>query len=104
MTAGPPAGLAAGDGATVDQRSDRDFYPEADPDRRLSRRENQVLDVVAEGASNGEIAQRLSISPGTVKKHLENIFGKLDVASRTAALARTGRTVGPTRRDVHGST
>ena len=68
------------------------------------RRENQVLDVVAEGASNGEIAQRLSISPGTVKKHLENIFGKLDVASRTAALARTGRTVGPTQRDVHGST
>jgi len=71
------------------------------PDHRLSRRENEVLDLVAEGASNSEIGIRLSISPGTVKKHLENIFGKLDVASRTGALAHTGRTVGPPPRDSY---
>jgi DNA-binding CsgD family transcriptional regulator len=60
----------------------------------LSSRENEVLDLVAQGASNSEIGVRLSIAPGTVKKHLENIFRKLEVASRTAALAETGRTFG----------
>lgn len=57
----------------------------------LSARENQVLDLVAGGASNVEIAERLWISVGTVRKHLENIYVKLEVGSRTAALARTGR-------------
>jgi DNA-binding CsgD family transcriptional regulator len=61
------------------------------PDRLLSPRERQVLDLVADGASNAEIAGRLAISPGTVKKHLENVYAKLDVGSRTGALARTGR-------------
>lgn len=57
----------------------------------LSPRENEVMDLVAEGASNAQIAERLWISPGTVRKHLENIYLKLEVGSRTAALARTGR-------------
>jgi DNA-binding CsgD family transcriptional regulator len=59
---------------------------------RLSDRERQVLDRVADGASNQDIADALHISPGTVRKHLENIYAKLEVTSRTAALARTGRT------------
>ena len=59
---------------------------------RLSEREHQVLDRLAEGASNQDIADALHISPGTVRKHLENIYAKLEVTSRTAALARTGRT------------
>jgi DNA-binding CsgD family transcriptional regulator len=75
--------------------------PEADGGLRLSQRENQVLDLVAGGASNSEIGVRLSISAGTVKKHLENIFGKLEVASRTGALAHTGRTVAPPRGDAN---
>jgi DNA-binding CsgD family transcriptional regulator len=58
----------------------------------LSVREQQVLDRVADGASNQDIADALRISPKTVRKHLENIYAKLDVTSRTAALARTGRT------------
>ena len=57
----------------------------------LSVRENEVLDLVAGGATNAEIAERLWISPGTVRKHLEHIYVKLEVGSRTAALARTGR-------------
>jgi ATP/maltotriose-dependent transcriptional regulator MalT len=60
-------------------------------ERRLTRRERQVLDLVAMGHSNAVIAHRLAISAETVRKHLENIYLKLDVNSRTEALARTGR-------------
>ena len=62
---------------------------------RLSARERQVLDRLADGSSNQDIADALHISPGTVRKHLENIYAKLEVTSRTAALARTGRTSVP---------
>jgi len=51
----------------------------------LSEREVQVLDLVAAGASNKEIAQQLRISGATVKTHLIHIFGKLNVNDRTAA-------------------
>jgi LuxR family transcriptional regulator, maltose regulon positive regulatory protein len=54
----------------------------------LTEREREVLRLVAAGTSNREIAVRLTVTLGTVKKHLNNIFGKLDVESRTQALAR----------------
>ncbi|HEY7350893.1 MAG TPA: helix-turn-helix transcriptional regulator [Ktedonobacterales bacterium] len=54
----------------------------------ISEREREVLQLVAVGLSNQEIARRLVITPATVKKHLEHIYAKLDVHSRTAALAR----------------
>jgi ATP/maltotriose-dependent transcriptional regulator MalT len=54
----------------------------------LSERELQVLQLVAEGASNHTIAQRLSVTVSTVKAHLRNINSKLEVNSRTQAIAR----------------
>ena len=51
----------------------------------ISAREREVLSWLAEGKSNTEIAFLLGISPGTVKKHLENIYNKLGVENRHAA-------------------
>jgi ATP/maltotriose-dependent transcriptional regulator MalT len=54
----------------------------------LSERELEVLQLVADGLSNREIAQELVVTLGTVKKHINNIFGKLQVRSRTQAVTR----------------
>ncbi len=54
----------------------------------LSERELEVLRLIAAGLSNREIAQELTLAPGTVKKHTNNIFGKLNVRSRTQAVAQ----------------
>jgi DNA-binding NarL/FixJ family response regulator len=58
----------------------------APAEEKLSNRELEVLHWVAEGASNGDIADRLHISQATVKSHLIHIFGKLGVSDRTAAV------------------
>ncbi|UFU13393.1 response regulator transcription factor [Curtobacterium sp. C1] len=57
------------------------------PQVSLSAREIEVLRLVADGASNGEVARRLHISEATVKSHLVHVFSKLGVASRTAAVS-----------------
>jgi LuxR family maltose regulon positive regulatory protein len=54
----------------------------------LSQRELQVLHLVALGRTNQEIARELIVALGTVKAHIHNIYGKLDVARRTEAVAR----------------
>ena len=54
----------------------------------LSTREQQILQLVARGCSNQEIANALVITVGTVKKHIEHIYLKLDARSRTHAVAK----------------
>jgi DNA-binding CsgD family transcriptional regulator len=54
----------------------------------LTQRELEVLQLLAEGATNNEISGRLFISPKTTKNHLAAIFQKLDVTNRTHALVR----------------
>jgi DNA-binding NarL/FixJ family response regulator len=54
----------------------------------LTRREREVLELVARGLSNKEIAETLVITTNTVKRHLKAIFEKLEVHTRAAAAAR----------------
>jgi DNA-binding NarL/FixJ family response regulator len=59
----------------------------ADPDG-LSRREREVLTLIAAGHSDADIATKLSISPKTVGHHVESILAKLGVENRTPAAAQ----------------
>jgi DNA-binding CsgD family transcriptional regulator len=58
------------------------------PVPRLTPRQNDLLHLVATGHTNTQIARRLGISEATVRTHLENIYEKLHVSSRTAAVTR----------------
>jgi DNA-binding NarL/FixJ family response regulator len=53
----------------------------------LTSREQQILSWVARGKTNAEVAETLCIAPSTVRKHLDNIYAKLGVRTRTAAVA-----------------
>lgn len=61
----------------------------------LTPREREILDHVAAGATNAQIANALGISPATVRKHLEHTYEKLRVSNRTAAAARVAEVSGP---------
>jgi DNA-binding CsgD family transcriptional regulator len=58
-------------------------------DLTLTRRETEILTWLSQGKTNAEIGDTLSISPRTVKKHLEHIYSKLRVHRRTAAVSRS---------------
>jgi len=57
----------------------------------LTNRELEVLRLLAEGCSNKQIAVRLGISENTTKFHVNAIFSKLDVETRTEAVVRAAR-------------
>ncbi|HET6563608.1 MAG TPA: response regulator transcription factor [Marmoricola sp.] len=66
--------------------------PTADPTRPpLSQREHEVLQLIAEGLTNPEIAERLFISPVTARNHVSNILTKLQVSNRTQAAQQLRR-------------
>lgn len=54
----------------------------------ISRREYEVLELLASGQSNKEMARQMNVSPNTIKSHLAALFDKLDVQRRTQAVAR----------------
>jgi len=58
---------------------------------RLTAREREILSLVGEGRSGPEIARLLFLSPATVKTHLQNIYDKLEVSNRAAAVAKALR-------------
>jgi LuxR family maltose regulon positive regulatory protein len=62
-----------------------DSYPLAEP---LTERELEVLHLICGGLANREIAERLTVTLNTVKKHTSHIYGKLDVSSRAQAIVR----------------
>jgi DNA-binding CsgD family transcriptional regulator len=88
VAAGEPLCVDAGDRALVIDFVDGALLLE---ERRrmpgLTRREREILNLVAEGKTNVEIAEQLWVSPATVRKHLENVYAKLGVHTRTAAAA-----------------
>ncbi len=62
--------------------------PEALKQTGISKREQEVLEYLAQGYSNQEIADRLFVSLNTIKTHVNNLYSKLDVKRRTQAVAR----------------
>lgn len=68
------------------------FFSNLEPDPRafpeLTDREHEVLELIAEGHNNPEIAQRLGITHKTVRNHVSNIFNKLQVVGRAQAIIR----------------
>ena len=57
-------------------------------DVRITRREHEVIELIGEGLSNKEIADRLNISVESIRWHLKNIYQKLHVHSRTEAASK----------------
>ncbi len=68
-----------------------DFVRELPATVGLTEMERRILMLVGQGRSNAELAEHLLVQVSTVKWHLHNVFGKLDVRSRTAALAEARR-------------
>jgi DNA-binding NarL/FixJ family response regulator len=92
-------------GASIASRLQAFFAPTraraADPFPELTEREDEVLELIAQGRSNHDIAARLQISDKTVRNHVANVFNKLRVADRAGAIVRA-REAGLGREAEHG--
>ncbi|MER6813029.1 response regulator transcription factor [Spirillospora sp. NPDC000708] len=82
---------AAGDSTLAPSVASRLLGRMRAPSATLTGRELEVLGLVAEGLSNRQISKRLFLSETTVKTHLVHIYAKLEVDSRTAAVAAATR-------------
>ena len=87
----------------IRMRKHVEFRRRASDDRGLTPREAEVLGWIAHGKQNAEIARLLFISQHTVRKHIENIFEKLDVRTRTAAVAAVPGLASAANRDDEAS-
>jgi len=79
-------------GASIARRV-ADFFaaprqPTAEPFPGLTERENEILELIAQGRSNGDIGGQLGIASKTVRNHVANVFNKLQVADRSQAIVR----------------
>ncbi len=90
--------VAAGDDATVSADVAASMLDEvhrlespSDEDHIVTKREEEVLQLIADGCSTVEVAERLFISQKTVKNHLASIYQKLDARDRTQAVLRAVR-------------
>lgn len=88
-----PAGLAAA--AELQAALGGEEFGEAFAPRPLTAREEQMLAGLREGLSRKEIAERYSLSPATVKRHVEKLYTKLGVMGRGEAIAAAQRSVAP---------
>ena len=75
------------DRLTVERTGDTLVLEESHVEVELTAREREVLAWVARGKTNAQVAALLWLAPSTVRKHLENIYAKLGVSTRTAAVA-----------------
>jgi DNA-binding CsgD family transcriptional regulator len=73
---------------TVERAGDSLLLEEATDVASLTAREREILTWVARGKTNPEIASILWVAPSTIRKHLENVYAKLGVSTRTAAVTR----------------
>jgi DNA-binding CsgD family transcriptional regulator len=71
----------------IERSGDRLLLREERVEPELTAREREVVSWVARGKTNAEIAELLWLAPSTVRKHLENVYAKLGVNTRTAAVA-----------------
>ena len=78
--------VAAGDGF-VDPALMPEFLAGRDQNELLTPREREILQLLADGLSNGDVAERLFISQETVKSHVRHVLTKLEADTRTQAVA-----------------
>jgi DNA-binding NarL/FixJ family response regulator len=86
-----PMAVAITEALAVAHEVNQPVPPEVPNRSGLTRREAEVLRLLAEGRSDREIAEELYISPKTVGTHVSNLLGKLGVPSRAAAVAHAHR-------------